>query len=73
MRLAGGNLQPKVEAIQAMHHTQSMIHGSGRGLRFPIELLSDVVEQSRLGDFSQRLGCIFEPAGEVQQVIGVSA
>jgi hypothetical protein len=45
MRMAGGNLLPTVEAIQAMHDTQSMIHGFGRGPRFPIELMADVVEK----------------------------
>jgi len=35
--------------------------------------MADVGEQSGLGDFGQKLGCLCEPTGEVQQVIGVSA
>jgi hypothetical protein len=72
MRLAGGNLAAIVKTIQAVHHTQAMIHGLRRGLGFAIKLMADVIEQSGLGDFGQKLGCLCEPAGEVQQVIGVS-
>jgi hypothetical protein len=56
-----------------MHDTQAMIYGWRRRLRFPIELQADIVEQCGFDDFGQRLGRLFEPAGEVQQVIGVSS
>src|SRR6266700_2713687 len=56
-----------------MQNTQTMIHGLRRGLGLLVELMTDVVEQCGLGDFGQRLGRLLEPAGEVQQVIGVSA
>ena len=46
-----------------------MIHGLRRGLRLPVELMTDVVEQRGLGDFRQRLGRLFEPVGEVQQIL----
>jgi hypothetical protein len=54
MRLPGGNLTSIMEAIQATHHTQAMIHGLGGRLRCLVQLMADIVEQSRLGDFRQR-------------------
>jgi hypothetical protein len=70
MGLAGGNLTPTVEAIHAMHDSQAMIHGWGRGLRFPVEWMADVFEQSGLGDLGNRLHRLLQPpAGEVQQVV----
>ena len=73
MRLASRDLAALVEAVQATHGNQPVIHGLRRGRRFAVELMPHVVEQSRFGDFLQRLGRLLEPAGEVQQIVGVSA
>ena len=73
MRLASGNLAPVMEAIQAMHHAQTMIHSLRRGPRLLLELVTDIVEQSGLGDLreGERQRPLAPPAGEVQQVISI--
>ena len=58
-----------------MHDAQAMIHGLGRGLRLLVELMTDVVEQPRLGDLRQRLWqrVLAPPTGEVQQIVSIGA
>src|SRR5437764_11387996 len=57
-----------------MHHAQVVIYSLRRGLGFLMELMPDVVEQGAIIDFRQELWPPFAPpAGEVQQVISVSA
>src|ERR1035441_7810775 len=75
MGIAGGKFLTVMESIQTTDHGQAMIYGLRRGLRLLIELVTDVVEQGGLGDLRQRQRQrrFAPPAGEVQQVISVSA
>jgi hypothetical protein len=74
MGLASGNLLSVMEPVQTTNHGQTMIYGLRRGLGILIELVTDVVEQSGLGDFRQRQWQrrFVPPACEVEQVISVS-
>src|SRR5439155_13844833 len=68
---AGGNVPTGVKAIPTMHHSQTMIDGLGSGLRILLKLMPDIIDERGLGDLGERLALRFEPAGEVEQVIGV--
>src|SRR5258707_14848853 len=50
-----------------------MIHGLWFGLGILLELMTNIVDERGLGDFSQRLILRYEPAGEVEEVVGVDA
>jgi hypothetical protein len=57
-----------------MHNTEAMVHGLRRGLGLLVELMADVFQQSRFGNLSQGLRRLLPPpAGEVQQVVSISA
>src|SRR5271165_4986049 len=73
--MGGGNLLSVMESVQTTNHGQAMIYRLRRGLRILIELVTDVVEQRGLGDLRQRQWQrrFAPPAGEVQQVISISA
>ena len=73
MHLAGRKLLPSMEAITAAHCAQAMIHGLRCGLGILLELRTNIVDQCGLGDLGERLVAWFEPAGEVQQVVGIDA
>src|ERR1700722_11530595 len=62
--LAGGNLCPQVESIQAMQDDQAVIYGLGRGLRLLVELIANVIEQRGFGDLGQSFAgcCDHQPA-----------
>src|SRR5215469_3815319 len=50
-----------------------MIHGLWGGLGMLLELVADIVDDRRFGHLGDRLALGFEPAGKVDQIIGVSA
>src|SRR6516165_1611036 len=73
VHLGGGNLLPSVKAIAATQCAQAMIHGSWAGPGILLELMTNVVDERGLGDLCKRPMLRFEPAGEVEQVVGVDA
>src|SRR6516164_4686398 len=73
MLFAGGNLLTGMKAIAAVHRGQTMIHGLWGWLPILLQLVADIVDDRRLGDGGKRPMLRFEPAGEVEQVVGVDA
>jgi hypothetical protein len=72
MGLTGRNFLSAMEAVQTTNRAQAMIDGLRRGLGLLVQLMTDIVQQSGLGDLGQRLHRRLQPpAGEVQQVICV--
>ena len=74
MGLASRNLLSVMEPVQTTNHGQTMIYGLWRWLGILIELVTDIVEQSGLGDLRQRQWQrrFAPPACEVEGVISVS-
>ena len=73
MHLAGGNFLPGVKAIAAAHCAQPMIHGLRGGFGILLELMTDIVDDRGLRDLGKRPMLRFEPAGEIEEVVGVDA
>src|SRR5215831_10958441 len=73
MHLAGGNFLTGVEAIATAHCAQPMIHSLRRRLGILLELMTDIVDERGLGDLGKRSTLRFEPAGEIEEVVGVDA
>ncbi len=73
MYFAGGNLLPGVKTIAAAHCAQAMIHGLGSGFRIAIELITDILREGGLSDLGKGQMSRFEPAGEIEKIVGVDA
>ena len=71
--LASRNVPSVMEAIQRAQYAQTVIDGRGSRFGFMIELAADIVEQTSLIELGQRTARRLQPAGEMQQVICVSA
>ena len=70
---AGGKISAGVEALAATDHAQTMIDRWWGGFRMPLELMADIVDERGFGHLGEGSAPRFKPAGEVEQVIGVSA
>jgi hypothetical protein len=73
MYFPGGDVLPGMEAIAAAHCAQAMIYGLGSGFGIAIELMLDILHKGGLGDLGQRQKLGLEPAGEIEEVVGVDA
>ena len=68
---AGRNIFARMKAKPATHHAQAVVDRLRRGLWILIELIADIVDDRGFGNLCKRQALWFEPAGEVEQVLGV--
>ena len=64
---------PGVKTVAAAHGAQAMIHGLGSGFRIAIELMTDVFREGGLSNLGKGQMSRFEPAGEIEKIVGVDA
>src|SRR6266403_2395803 len=73
MHFAGRNFLSGVEAKAAAHCTEAMIHGLRCGFGILLELMTNIVDDRGLGHLGESSVLRFEPAGEIEKVVGVAA
>jgi hypothetical protein len=73
MHFAGRNFLSGVEAKAAAHCTEAMIHGLRCGFGILLELMTNIVDDRGLGHLGESSVLGFEPAREIEKVVGVDA
>src|SRR5208282_1700658 len=73
MHFAGRNFLSGVEAIAAAHCTEAMIHGLRCGFGILVELMTNIVDDRGLGYLGESSVLGFEPAREIEKVVGIVA